>query len=187
MKSPSIAEKPRRAARARGYRVALALGVIFVAVLVWVSQTRIDLRPAHRAVRAGPLELRDLEGRQLSLAGLRGQVVLVNLWASWCEPCRSEIPGLTRLAHELGPRGLAVLGVNVENREPGRIAELGRELGIDYTIAIPAVPLSGTFAGEGVLPHSWLIDRQGRIRASRAGWVPESAFRRACTQLLDEE
>jgi len=182
-----VSERTRAGAqRGRGYRVAAAVGLALVAVLFWLSQTRIAVRPASRAPQASPLELRDLDGRELSLAGLRGKVVLINLWASWCGPCRSEIPGLTRLAHELGPRGLVVLGVNVEDLAPSRVAELGKELGIDYPIAQPAGPLTGTFADEGVLPQSWLIDRRGRVRASRAGWAPERAFRRACERLLGE-
>jgi thiol-disulfide isomerase/thioredoxin len=166
------------AKRGGGFRVASAVGLALVALLFWMSQTTIAVRPANRAPQASSLELRDLDGRELSLAGLRGKVVLINLWASWCGPCRSEI--------ELGPRGLVVLGINVEELAPGRVADLGAELGIDYPIAQLAGPLAGTFADEGVLPQSWLIDRRGRVRATQVGWAPERAFRRACERLLQE-
>jgi thiol-disulfide isomerase/thioredoxin len=164
----------------------LAVGLALVALLFWRSQTTIAVLPASGAPQASSLALRDLDGNERSLAGLRGKVVLINLWAGWCGPCRSEIPGLTRLSSELGPRGLVVLGINVEDLAPARVAELGRELGIEYPIVQLAGPLAGTFADQGVLPQSWLIDRRGRVRASQAGWAPERAFRRACERLLRE-
>jgi len=176
-------------------RAALWLGIVLVLVWFWtLRNSRIVLVEPETAVAAAPLVLRDLEGRAVDIESYRGKVVVLNLWASWCGPCRSEIPGLRRIQSELGDEGLVVLGVNVEQLSPSEIGRVSEQLKIDYPVVVPETPLElngnrlspGLRAGD-VLPYSWLIDRQGRIRAVHAGMLLESALRKACRQLLDEE
>lgn len=156
-------------------------------VVAWYSHARrVRIVAADAAPRASPLAIVDEQGRRRSLAEYRGRVVLLNLWASWCGPCRTEIPRLNRLDATRTDRGLVVLGVNVESLEPEHLAALSRDLGIDYTVASPASRLEGTFAWDGVLPYTWLIDGDGRVRAAHAGLAGERALRSACDELLDE-
>jgi thiol-disulfide isomerase/thioredoxin len=157
------------------------------AVLLWVRfATGIRVVAADRATEASPLRLRALDGRTVELADLRGQVVLVNLWASWCGPCVTEIPGLTRVSRELSDRGLVVLGVNVESFAPKELAQVARDLGVGYDVLVRDGKLAGTFEWDGTLPTTWLIDREGRVRAAHAGLATERSFRRACERLVDE-
>jgi thiol-disulfide isomerase/thioredoxin len=147
-----------------------------------------DLRvvPPDRAPQASPLTLRGADGTTFDLASLRGRVVLVNLWAGWCGPCRREIPRLARIQRRFAERGLVVVGVNVEDIGPGEVALAARRLGISYRTAQPAAALAGTFAGEGVLPQTWLIDREGRVRGAHAGLASEASLAAACAELLDQ-
>ena len=169
-------------------RATLWIGFFLAAVWLWFSfDLRISLRPADSAPQASPLFLSRLDGSSLTLADLRGQVVVLNLWASWCGPCRREIPSLQRIQRDLGPRGLVVLGLNIESLPPERLGHLARELGATYPIVLPAAALGGTFEPPPVVPHTWLVDRAGRVRASRSGWVSERHLRAACEQLLDED
>jgi thiol-disulfide isomerase/thioredoxin len=131
--------------------------------------------------------LRDLAGELVEIAELRGRVVLINLWASWCPPCRVEVPRLSRLHRDLEGDGLAVLGVNQEAMDDLRLAEVAAELGIDYRVVRVERGLGGSLRDEGVLPHTWLIDRAGRVRASHAGLPSEGSLRRACRRLLAED
>jgi thiol-disulfide isomerase/thioredoxin len=163
-----------------------AVLVVTGVYLGFLHSYSIRLEPGEGAPTASPLELTDLKGRAVDLRDYRGKVVLLNLWASWCGPCRAEIPGLSRLDERLRRSGLVVLGLNVDSLPPERIAEIGEELGITYGIVRSSGPLSGRFGSAGVLPHSWLIDRQGRLRASHAGLATERSFRRACETLLAE-
>jgi cytochrome c biogenesis protein CcmG, thiol:disulfide interchange protein DsbE len=126
-------------------------------------------------------------GQPVSLASLRGQVVLLNVWATWCHPCRREMPDLQRLHRERGPAGLRVVGVSIDER--GQEAEISHflgEFGITYPIWLdPEDQVSPTFALIGV-PGTYLIDRGGILRWSHVGPVSadDPALRRALDAAL---
>jgi cytochrome c biogenesis protein CcmG/thiol:disulfide interchange protein DsbE len=156
--------------------------------LLWVaSARRIALRPAEDSPPAPALLLRDSAGRSLELDDLRGHVVVLNLWASWCGPCKEEAPVLSRIQRDLDGEGVFVLGLNAEGLPPAALKRIRESWRMDYVVASAVRPLAHSpFAGEGVVPHHWLIDRHGRIRASRAGTVAASALRAAVSRLLVE-
>ena len=149
------------------------------------SRGAIRIVPAERAPVVGELVLRDPSGTVVVLSEHRGEVLLLNLWASWCGPCRREVPRLSRLNDELGRLGLRVWAINAESFSGEELRRHARDLGIDYPVA---EPLSGleSLGGGDVLPYIWLIDRQGRLRAGHGGLARESALRKACHSLLDE-
>jgi len=183
-------EHPQAAPSTRGSRwarTAFWIGIAGVAIWLWSSQAgRVRLVPPEEAPSSSALALRDLEGKSLRLESLRGRVVLVNLWAEWCGPCKVEMRRLQRLDADLRRRGLVVLGVNVENLDTERLSRVAAEREVEYPVVVPAAPLEGTFRPAGVLPQTWLIDRAGRVRASVEGLVSERGLRRACDELLAE-
>lgn len=120
--------------------------------------------PAYAAQR--------MDGTPVALTDLRDDVVLLNVWATWCKPCREEIPALDSLYHEFAPRGLTVVGVSIDViDDTARIAGFARELGATYPLWLdPADKVSATFRAIGV-PSTYLIDRDGVLRWSRLGGV----------------
>lgn len=114
----------------------------------------------------------DAEGRSVRLAGFRGKVVVVNTWAMWCVPCRTEMPTLAALASTYADRpDLIVLPVNVD-REPDAIADARSFLGVNEPLAFygdAEFKLPFLLPGKGKMPQTVLIDRQGRIRAAFSG------------------
>ncbi|MGE0044590.1 MAG: TlpA family protein disulfide reductase [Hyphomonadaceae bacterium] len=130
-----------------------------------------NLTVAERPVPATAHPFTDAEGQPRTLADFRGRVVVLNLWASWCAPCRREMPTLARLQREMGPRGVAVLAVTID-REGDRA--LARELLGEYSDgALPYYedPRSamGFAIGAPGLPTTLIIDREGREVARLAG------------------
>jgi thiol-disulfide isomerase/thioredoxin len=125
-------------------------------------------RPAA-AAPAPEVTLADLDGRAVRLGDLLGRVVLVNLWASWCEPCREEMPALARLARDLGPRGLAVVAVNhQESRE--RALAFVRETGLTLPVLLdPGGLVAARYRTVG-LPATYVLDRQGRLVGTVVGY-----------------
>jgi len=133
--------------------VALMLGGPAVAkdLLVW------------RGGATPSLELKDSEGQTHRLSDFRGKVVLINFWATWCEPCRDEMPSIQRLKNKLGDKPFAVLAVNVGESE-ARIADFLSKLPLDFTIVrdhSSAVMKAWRVRG---LPASFVIGPDGRIR-----------------------
>jgi thiol-disulfide isomerase/thioredoxin len=135
---------------------------------------------------APALAVTTLDGDEVSRAGLRGQVVLVNFWATWCPPCRMEMPGFQRVRDSRRERGLVVLGLsNERGAEPGVRAFLG-ERGITYPVAVTGPEAAEAFGGVRALPTSILPDRRGRVRHRVEGFFAEPALRQAVDRLLAE-
>ena len=114
------------------------------------------------------LELADLDGRMRRLADYRGKVVLVNFWATWCEPCRDEMPSMQRLKRRFADKPFVVLAVNVGESE-ARIGEFLQKLPLDFTFLRDHS--SAVMKGWGVkgLPASFVLGPDGRIRYSHTG------------------
>lgn len=149
------------------------------------SRTAIDLIDAASAPPAPHLVVRDANGTSRTLSERVGEVVVVNLWADWCGPCRREVPRLSRLHEDLAAEGLELWGVNADALGGARLSESARSLRIDYPVFEPVSGIQD-FAGGEVLPFTWLIDREGRVRAAHGGLPSESSLRRAVKELLAE-
>jgi cytochrome c-type biogenesis protein len=133
---------------------------------------------------APDVELKTTDGKPLKLSELRGQVVLLNFWATWCVPCRSEIPSLNAMNHDLGGRGFKVLGVSTSDTAD-LIRDYQKDVKQDYTVAIGDDAVANKYS-VGVLPTTFIIDRQGRIRHKVIGEKTRAQFEALITPLLDE-
>ncbi len=115
--------------------------------------------------------LPDDTGRLRAIQSWDGRIVLINFWASWCEPCRREIPMLNALQHEYGPRGLQIIGVAID--DPEQVHAFTQELPLDYPILIGALTDMDLIRAygdtQGGIPYTVLYDRQGRIRYTHMG------------------
>jgi thiol-disulfide isomerase/thioredoxin len=135
------------------------------------------------AVEAAPATLyaatfHDLQGGSQSLGTFEGKVVVLNFWATWCAPCREEMPAFARLQSRWGGKGVQFVGIS--NEEARRVEPFARGLGVNYPLWV-----GGDEVGElsrrlgnrlGVLPHTVLIDRSGNVLESRVGAYPEEAL-----------
>jgi peroxiredoxin len=127
---------------------------------------------------------RALDGKPVSLADLRGKVVLLNFWGTWCPPCREEIPELTRLHHELHEKGLEIVSVNVGDPKT-RLEKFAAEQKIPYPILVQdSLPHRYRVAS---FPTSVIIDQQGQIRYVAEGYSPRAIpdLRRVVEHLLE--
>jgi len=120
--------------------------------------------------RLPDITMPDAQGRPRSLADWRGRPLIVNFWATWCEPCRREIPLLERLRRSAGPSGVEVVGIAVDMRDA--VLPYARQMGIDYPLLIgeqEGIKAVDAFGMQAVFPFSVFADRQGRIVALKVG------------------
>ena len=127
----------------------------------------------------------DLLGRQISSSELRGKVVLVDFWATWCQPCKQEMPGYQKLADLYGPRGFIVIGLKfdtmADTEDPLHFA---RRIGVHYPLAVATDDLKQRFGGIEGLPTTLLYDRQGVLRSKVIGFEYTATFEEALKPLL---
>jgi DsbE subfamily thiol:disulfide oxidoreductase len=115
-----------------------------------------------------------LAGDTVALEAYRGQGVLLNLWATWCPPCRAEMPYLQQLENEYRDRGLRVVGISVDDRSArGLVAEFLEESGVRYDILLDPAMNSMDQLGVLGLPATFLVDPDGVVRHMRAGPISE--------------
>lgn len=162
---------------------------LLVGFLAWRISPQAGAALGFTALNQAAPEFRvtTLEGAPVTLDSLEGKVVLLNFWATWCPPCRVEMPGFQEVYDERRDEGFVILGVSTDRagREPVR--EFLRKVGITYPVAMANSEIINAYGGARVLPTSFLIDRNGLIRHEVRGYFSEVALRMAVGRLLDED
>lgn len=127
-----------------------------------------------------------LDGELIDMEALRGKVVLVNFWATWCPPCRVEMPGFQRVYEDRRHDGFVVVGLSTDRGSVRSVRAFVQERGLTFPIAMAPTPVVHAFGGARALPTSFLIDRNGLIRQQVTGFFAEPALRLAVSHLLAE-
>lgn len=135
---------------------------------------------------APAFQVTDLSGRVIDSRALAGKVVLVNFWATWCPPCRVEMPGFENVYRSLRTRGFEVVAVTLDGENRQTVEQVVRELGLSFPVIPSAGRLPREFGAGAVVPTSFLVDRQGRIRTEVTGMFRETVLRSEVQRLLRE-
>jgi thiol-disulfide isomerase/thioredoxin len=129
--------------------------------------------------------VKDLQGNQLSSVDLRGKVVLVDFWATWCQPCKKEMPGYQQLLDKYGSQGLVVVGFKFDTmpdmEDPLQFA---KRIGVHYPLTVANDDLKHSFGGIEGLPTTMIFDRQGVLRTKIIGFEYTSNVESALRPLL---
>lgn len=131
----------------------------------------------HMARRAGPphsassikssaapdFTLQSLDGKDMRLSDFRGKAVLLNFWATWCGPCKIEMPWFVQLQNEYGPQGFQIVGVAMDDSSKEDIAKFAKDMGVNYPVLIGKEAVGEEYGGVPALPESFFISRDGKI------------------------
>jgi thiol-disulfide isomerase/thioredoxin len=132
---------------------------------------------------APALQARDLLGNPVTKENWSGKVVLVNFWATWCPPCREEIPELLELEKEYKDR-LQIVGISEDDDPPAKVMKFVEKQGMTYPIVMATPELIDAYGGVPALPTSFLIDTQGRVVQKHSGLYPIESYRQEIRSLL---
>lgn len=171
--------------------------VLFLAVSVlglfgWKSHSA-NLAPSQEhAIPAGQIgsqmpdfSVEALHGHKISSADLRGKVVLIDFWATWCQPCKKEMPGYQKLLDRYGSRGFVVVGFKLDTmKDTEDPLQFARKIGVRYPLVIATENLKQKFGGIEGLPTTMLYDRQGILRKKTIGFEYVEAFEAELKPLL---
>lgn len=145
------------------------------------------VKPAVKLPQIGPApawQLKDLNGTAVSFEQFKGKVVVVDFWATWCPPCREEIPGYVALARKYEKEGLVIVGVSLDQGGPEVVKAFAAKWGIPYPLVMGDENVVAAFGGVEGIPTTFLIDRAGQIRDHKVGLVPTAEYEQRILAVL---
>jgi thiol-disulfide isomerase/thioredoxin len=155
--------------------------ICLVALLITATGAR-----AQGVRKAPSLRLKSVGGRSLCLGDYKGKVVLLNFWATWCPPCRAEMPDLVKMQRDYAEQGLRVVGVTYPPETIREVRRFARSLGVNYPVALGTKATKSLFAQTETLPITVVIDRDGNIRDTIEGILLPEEFEQKIKPLLKE-
>ncbi len=145
--------------------------------------------PALRAEPFGPVpapawSLPDLAGKVVNAGQFKGKVVVVDFWATWCGPCREEIPGYIKLQEKYGKDGLVIVGVSLDRKGPEAVRKFVEREGMNYVVVMGDAATVEAFGGFDAIPTTFLIDRDGNIRDRKTGAMATADYEKVILKYL---
>ena len=162
--------------------IAIMAGLYFVNRQHGVPAGVVGTRTSEDAL-APDISLPDLTGQKLNLSSYRGKVVLLDFWATWCDPCREEIPRFVELQDEYGGQGLQIIGVSMDDG-PEPVREFYRRFKMNYPVVMGDAETGELYGGILGLPIAFLIGRDGRISARHIGATDIAVLEKEIVNLL---
>ena len=158
---------------------------IAAALLAWILLRHpTGAHNNSRTLRPAPdFSLTDLSGRAFRLSNYRGRVVVLDFWATWCDPCKQEIPHFIAMQNQYASQGLQVLGVSMDDDAPP-VRQFQEKFQMNYPVAIGNPKLADQYGGILGLPITFVIDRNGRITARHVGATDPSIIETEVQKLL---
>jgi DsbE subfamily thiol:disulfide oxidoreductase len=166
--------------------VAVSIAAVAVATLC-VSENRStasDPNQIENAKLAPGWELQDLDGKTIHSSDFKGKVVVLDFWATWCPPCRAEIPGFIELQKKYQAQGLAVVGVSVDQASSDTVKSFAQKLGVNYPVVLADAKITTAYGGIDGLPTTFIIDGNGRIVKQHLGFTEKSEIESEIKPLL---
>jgi thiol-disulfide isomerase/thioredoxin len=168
----------------------LGIAILFAGAFFALALT--SLRPLFRSPASNALtsskapawELKDPDGKLVKSSDFEGKVVILDFWATWCPPCKAEIPGFIELQKQYGEKGLVVVGVSLDEQGPAVVKSFITQFGMNYPVVMGDAKIVQDFGGIRAIPTTFIIDRSGKIVARHIGFAPKETFEKKIIPLF---
>jgi peroxiredoxin len=158
------------------------VGLALPAALLLVASAAFCAEVKHQPAPAW--ELKDTTGKTVKLSDFKGKVVVLDFWATWCPPCRQEIPGFIDLQKKFADKGLVIVGISLDEKGPSVVTPFITKLGMNYPVVMGTQEVSEKYGDIQAIPTTFVIDRQGNIVAADEGLTGEATFESEIKPLL---
>jgi thiol-disulfide isomerase/thioredoxin len=128
--------------------------------------------------------LKDVDGREVKSADFKGKVVVVDFWATWCPPCRKEIPEYVAMQKKYADKGLMIVGISLDEAPAADVKRFGEGMKINYPLVMGDAETVDAFGGVEGLPTAFVIDREGNVRHVKLGLADPAAYEKLIVSLL---
>lgn len=154
--------------------VAMVISIMLVFGIQKAHRTPVTVAGKLQGQPAPDFTLPTPDGNKVTLSSFRGKAVLLNFWATWCEPCKVEMPWFVELQKKYGPERLQILGVAMDDASPDEISSFARKMGVNYLVLIGKEEVGTQYGGLDYLPSTFYIDRDGKVIDHVFGLVSRS-------------
>ena len=168
----------------------LALSIVATGAILYSCsdlqpvQTKQAKQESSDSKTAPDFALKDASGATVKLSDYRGKVVLLNFWATWCAPCKMEIPWFIQFEQQYKNKGFAVLGVSMDDDGWSAVKPYIAEKKVNYRIVLGTDSVASSYGGIDALPTTFVIDRQGRVQATHVGLINRDEYQKEIEGLL---
>lgn len=148
----------------------------FILVFSLCAKAEKDTESDNAFPSAPEFTLTDLKGSEISLSDYQGKVIFINFWATWCPPCRAEIPGFVEVFDKYKEKGMQVLGISLDRTGKKKVQKFAKEYKINYPVAIATSEIVKDYKPGQYIPSTIIIDRKGKIRHKHIGYLDKKAL-----------
>jgi cytochrome c biogenesis protein CcmG/thiol:disulfide interchange protein DsbE len=128
--------------------------------------------------------LKNIEGEAVTLSDYKGKIVFINFWATWCGPCRHEVPAFVELQDEFGTDNLVILGISLDQGDLSVVPKFVEEYNINYEVLYGDANVVGKYGGIRSIPTTFVVDREGYLRDGRVGFPGKEYFKQIINHLM---
>ena len=157
-----------------------------LSLLTLLTISMVSTACALKAEPAPAFDLQDLNGKSVKLSDFKGKVVILDFWATWCPPCRAEIPHFVELQNEYRDKGLVVVGVSLDQGGPGVVSSFVKQQGINYPIVMGDDSVTSKYGDIQAIPTTFVIDSNGNIVGKHEGFTDKGVFVKEISPLLTQ-
>lgn len=159
----------------------------FVVVLFVCAKTEKTDTPGNNYPQASEFTLKDLKGNEISLSNYSGKVVFLNFWATWCAPCRIEIPGFVEMYKQYKDKGMEIIGISTDRLGSDSVLKFAEKYKINYPVVMGTAKIIKDYEPGPYIPTTFIVDQNGKIRHRHIGYMNKETLKDYFLKLIEEK